>query len=144
MPGMPDRRTIFRWKDQIPEFAEAVAQAAGPSGDDAVTDETPISKLRELARSPREDIAYRAASKLADLEIKAQIEAASVPQRGATIYIRVYPDASLEPVECEDVVRDLEPGQQPVLHLERHAVAPVPYVPHGDPVSFPPLADEGV
>jgi len=139
--GMPDVRTISRWK-KVPEFQAAIADAAAGEPGHVITGQTPVEKLRELARSPREDIALRSASKLADLEAKAAIEeAASQPRVGATIFVAVHRDGSTTPHEVSNIIRDLEPGSQPILHLERHARAPVPYQPHPDPVRWPALAE---
>jgi hypothetical protein len=123
MPGQPNVRTIMRWKKEIPDFLEA-ANSAGPASNLAdVNDATPVEILRELAKSPREDTRLKAASKLADIAAKAAIEQASIPARGATIFVAVQTDGTCVPHEVESVIRDLEPGAQPQLHLES---APLP------------------
>jgi hypothetical protein len=142
-------RNLSRWKN-LPDFAAAVQAAAASTPEPAITDATPVEQLRALAKSPREDIALRASSKLADLEQKAAAEQlANAPQaRGATIYVKVFSACPAgeppEVFEVPEVQADLDAGSEPrlVLHLPSGPKPTTPFQPHPDPVRFGQAVEE--
>jgi hypothetical protein len=137
-PGMPDVRTLRRWK-AIPEFQQAATAADAPDAE--VTADTPVEQLRALAKSPREDIALRASSKLADLEAKAAIEqAANSRLPGLTLHVTAFsfdPDGPPPDVQEVSIISDLEPGapERVEIHREAHPKPLAPRMP-SDPVRY--------